>query len=578
MGKNHLIKRGSRYFFRRRVPEVIQAIVGKKELKAALGTSDFKEAVRKATVETLKSDEQFEAARRALKSVHPGAPAKRRVGYSEAMHLLTRWYQELENGSLVWFEENHGIRGNPDELRDVLEGGYTDLAAYSGERHPNDGCCRKELRSLIEDAGVEFGGTDDEFTRLSGLMKRGRVLDLQKHIARLEGTGEIQAPQMYSGIRHEKSCASGFPSSSQPVNAPSVGDVIDEFLEARKLNDRTDATLRAYAGPTNFLRSILGGSTPIANVDRAQMKEVLKLLVQFPANAAKHYPGKPALRCIELAKADGRKAISANTLKNYLICVRALFNFAVEAQMISVSPLRGISFPGRGVKGGSKRPLFTVDEVNRLFRHDFYNDNEARRKLSLENVPGRFWVPLIALFHGCRSNEICQLYTDDVFEKDGILCINISDERADGSSCEKRLKTQQSKRLVPVHPTLLEIGFKTFWKQRGRDQRNPRLFHDLTLGKNGNYSDAFQKHFHRFLSDCFREKMPKATLHSFRHMWKDAATEAGIPEEVARRLGGWVGDRSAAAGYGRGPSVQKLFEAVQRIEFPGLKIDHIRWV
>ena len=40
------------------------------------------------------------------------------------------------------------------------------------------------------------------------------------------------------------------------------------------------------------------------------------------------------------------------------------------------------------------------------------------------------WVPLIALFSGMRSNEICQMRASDVRRKDGIWVFNVTDDAA----------------------------------------------------------------------------------------------------------------------------------------------------
>lgn len=64
MATNYLAKRGNTYFFRRRVPDSPREILGKKEIKKALGTSDLKVAKRLAAIETVRCDELFEDRKR----------------------------------------------------------------------------------------------------------------------------------------------------------------------------------------------------------------------------------------------------------------------------------------------------------------------------------------------------------------------------------------------------------------------------------------------------------------------------------------------------------------------------------
>jgi integrase len=188
---------------------------------------------------------------------------------------------------------------------------------------------------------------------------------------------------------------------------------------------------------------------------------------------------------------------------------------------------------------------------------------------------GRFWIPLIALFHGLRCNEVAQLYTEDIEEEDGVPFFYIRAERADGSKCDKILKTNQSKRPVPIHSELIRLGFLKFVEERRQDSTHPRLFAELEIGKDGYFSDPFSKWFARFKtgvlgSDC------KATFHSFRHMFRDALSDAGVSVRDAERLGGWfVGSRSAEADYGRGPSLGYLQRQIEKVRYEGLDLSHL---
>ncbi|MGY6121297.1 DUF6538 domain-containing protein (plasmid) [Paraburkholderia strydomiana] len=71
----HLDEREGRYYFRRRVPKVLQPILGKTELSKTLSTSNRAEAVRLCRAESLRSDELFAKLRADLKSAEaPSSP------------------------------------------------------------------------------------------------------------------------------------------------------------------------------------------------------------------------------------------------------------------------------------------------------------------------------------------------------------------------------------------------------------------------------------------------------------------------------------------------------------------------
>ena len=58
-----------------------------------------------------------------------------------------------------------------------------------------------------------------------------------------------------------------------------------------------------------------------------------------------------------------------------------------------------------------------------------------------------------------RLNECCQLDVADIRLIEGIECFVITTETF-GASTEKKLKTENTERIVPVHPKLMEIGLQ----------------------------------------------------------------------------------------------------------------------
>ena len=122
-----------------------------------------------------------------------------------------------------------------------------------------------------------------------------------------------------------------------------------------------------------------------------------------------------------------------------------------------------------------------------------------------------YWVRIIRLYHGTRLQEISQLSLSDIYPLDKIWVIDINDNTKD-----KKLKTPNSKRKIPLHQNLIDLGFLDYLhilEQKGRD----RLFHELTLGR-----DGYTKNPSRFFNDYLRElgiksATEKYDFHSLRH-------------------------------------------------------------
>ncbi|MGA7779951.1 MAG: DUF6538 domain-containing protein [Paraburkholderia sp.] len=101
---NHLSKRGSRYYFRRKIPLDLQAhFQGSKEIVKALGTSDPAEARKLVREESVRYDREFDSLRKR-------AASGQLTG--EALKEYERQRDEYERDYQEWFD----TEGRPDPL------------------------------------------------------------------------------------------------------------------------------------------------------------------------------------------------------------------------------------------------------------------------------------------------------------------------------------------------------------------------------------------------------------------------------------------------------------------------------
>ena len=88
---------------------------------------------------------------------------------------------------------------------------------------------------------------------------------------------------------------------------------------------------------------------------------------------------------------------------------------------------------------------------------------------------------------------------------------------------------------------------------------HPFLFKSYTNETkcNGNSASAA-------LNKWLREYTEQGVVHSFRHSFRDRLREADVSMELIDQLGGWAAS-SIGQGYGSGHSLQKKYEAMERI-------------
>ena len=91
-----------------------------------------------------------------------------------------------------------------------------------------------------------------------------------------------------------------------------------------------------------------------------------------------------------------------------------------------------------------------------------------------------------------RTNEMCQLGLSDLRKEKGICFIHVEEDE------DKRVKTPNSMRKVPLHPKLMDLGFIQYVGNLKRKKKD-RVFWELTKSRDG-YSKQSLRHYNeRFL-------------------------------------------------------------------------------
>lgn len=159
------------------------------------------------------------------------------------------------------------------------------------------------------------------------------------------------------------------------------------------------------------------------------------------------------------------------------------------------------------------------------------------------------WGALIGIYSGARVGEIAQLFLRDFEEIDGVKCLRITAD-SDGQS----VKTESSRRLVPIHPDLLEMGL---WDRvvRLRSQGADRLFPEMRIDSKSGAGNAISKAFSYYIGTLgIKPRRANGTVgfHSLRKTVIQELQGSNLPAERRRALVGHeVGDDVHEAHYMR---------------------------
>lgn len=223
---------------------------------------------------------------------------------------------------------------------------------------------------------------------------------------------------------------------------------------------------------------------------------------------------------------------SSATINKYLQKLSLLFSWLANHQEGIVNHFAGLKL--QRVKETKARSGYTMEERQRFIQW-------VKRQ-----EPYRRWIALLGLYTGARTNEICQLYADDVVLVDNIWCISVQSGKPD-----QKLKTDNRKRLIQIHLAGLEAGFLAFVQERV----GGRLFVELPYRQDG-YSHLWEQWFSR------NRPVPK-DFHSLRHTVASTLKDKSIPLQFAAAILGHTNGAIRYDRYGGGVAVEKLQAAIE---------------
>jgi len=268
-----------------------------------------------------------------------------------------------------------------------------------------------------------------------------------------------------------------------------------------------------------------------------------------------------------------RSGLSGKTMQNNFVVVKTFIRWCEEEEYVDNADKlnRRLSLSAKGKKTikEKKRTALTDEDICKLFNSMEYIGNKHKSAW-------QFWVPLIGLFSGARMEEIVQLYVSDIRQVDGTWCFDVN---GDGV---KSIKTSSSKRTIPIHPVLIEIGLLNrvnILKKNGYVDMFPTLARSDKTGKKG---DVVSKWFTRYRRKCGVVDKDDSGLskafHSFRHTVVTLLRAHKVEEKLVKAVVGHESSGTVTDIYDANEiSMSDLLEnAIKLLAFDCLQIDELK--
>jgi integrase len=544
----NLINRKGRWYFNRAYPKTLWPVTGSAPFRISLGTDSLESAQRQRGVAEQRYWAAVDAARRKVGETQP-----RLLSDIEAVGIVSRWFVERNN----LLDDSHLHEPTPvNGHTAAVEDGEYGVAANTRRLGMSDvqGFAKLADRILAAE-GIKADPSSKGYASMLQLLARANkelgLIDL----ARLKGDfGYRPADPVFRAAL-----------TDTPATVRTVSDLITAYRADREPG-WSQSTRISYDPVWRLLQDSLGERRDVATLTREDGRMLFEMVKGLPRGLGKvaALRGLTVPQAVKRAKELNLPTLAPKSINDiYLGFLKAIFRWAVAEQWMTTNPVDGLTVKDE-VAAADKRDPFTPEQLASIFSGAPWMPRDERPR----GKPLHFWGPLLGLFHGMRRGEIAQLEVADVTTVHGHHVILV--RAGDG----KRLKTQNARRMLPVHPELVRMGFLAFVQQQRRDG-GTQLFPGEQANMRGQWGDALSDWFQRLVK-ARKIEGTKLGMHSLRHNWQDQLREAGLHgTAIGQELAGRSKGGDVSSNYGSGFATASLAEAVAKITYPGVDLSHL---
>lgn len=381
--------------------------------------------------------------------------------------------------------------------------------------------------------------------------KKEASLAQQVSIAPLPSTREQTASNLAS------------PKGMQPISA-----ALERWQEVQRPG--RSAIIEATRAVARFTE--LFGDKPVAGITKADIRDYRDFLEGMPTNLSlpKIQESGISLRdavAKALAEKPDRQKLSPGAVKKDVGAIAAILSAVESDAWIETNPAQGVKVSGYSKKKkGQRNPRLPLkhSHMRALFASPLFTGCAGRTDIQRTREGPHvfqdelYWTFLFGATAGPRLEEVGQVLLDDIEIVDVPLGNPIVGIYVTGTGLDQSVKTDESMRVVLVHPKLIELGFLEFVKQR-RAAGATRLF-DLKKSKRGTWTQELSRRVNRYIDRTVVDD-PRYVWYSMRHEFADRS-ETSVSVEVSKKIMGHARGRL----YGLGAPLQHAAKELEKID------------
>jgi hypothetical protein len=230
------------------------------------------------------------------------------------------------------------------------------------------------------------------------------------------------------------------PTTQQDGTSITLSELIDLYVQENKRAENwAPRTIPEYGSIfRNILR--LFGDLPLSQITKAACQTFKQNLTALPKDyfrATKRYEGMTISQAISKAQDS---LLSVKTVNKYLERFSEVLKFGVNNGYLTSNHASGLRIKQRKKKAYEERYAFSKDDLSTLFDPGNYLPKTS-------DSPWKFWLPLLGLYTGARLEELCQLHLADIEEVDGVWILGIKSDAESGKRKPQASRNDPAKQV-----------------------------------------------------------------------------------------------------------------------------------
>ncbi len=581
---------GNTYYFRRKVPtDLIEHFGGLKEFRISLKCAIKSRSIRTTKILNQKVSGIFEDIRQGMKSLEI-EDIKEILRVEIRKQILHAHHVDL--GTNKWSDS--GVEKSLDttekkdvNLRETLK---NDLKSYLKQVDSKMEGILESMNIKIEKESVGYKRLREHFIDLY-LMRYEWIKELVLKTGKSDDDFRKDFdskfrldlfPELSNSVGLTESLMKDEPNNNSttsdelpylPIAGGLLSSNIKTFIDRKKVEGKS---IKEIGSDNKILEEFVEivGDFDFSRVTKKEVSYYIDVQTKLPPNRKKSqkYRDLTIKQVMELNLSQKETQTPQNINKR-LSKLSVFGNWGVRQGLLLTNPFSGMKFLVK--KQPNRRQPFTTDDLKKILKPETYlnwtiNFEHPYKIHKVNNKLPYYWVFLLGIFSGMRTNEMCQLRLSDLKKVDKIWFMFVEDSE------NTKVKTESSIRKIPLHPQLIELGFIDYVGNL-RKKKKTRVFWELREDRDGFASKVSRHYNEKFLPAIGVWEKHKKVLYCTRHTFINKLYSEKVDENVIKTLVGHEKEFTMKH-YGGDPfTPEVLLEEISKVNYSkinwkGLKI------